>query len=84
MPAVSPIEGAKYGFHLIVHTFILLLLSIIPLFFGVALMWNGSDKMGIWLAGTGFLFLYASMLGIGYKVIADAVKKGREESNDEK
>jgi hypothetical protein len=79
MSTVSVVEGIKYGFGLLAYIFAVGLAAGIIMIIGAFMAQAGSDALtfiGFLVTLSGGLTLYAGMLGIGYKVAADAVKEG--------
>ena len=80
--AVSASEGIWYGFRLLGYFIGVFIIGSIIVFMGVAMMESAGLRgegrlfLGGLISLVGFATYFAGMLGIGYKVIADAVEKG--------
>lgn len=80
MVNVDAAEGVRYGIRLLGYAFLTAGSGFVLMFIGLAIASSG-EPFGIVLGLGGFLVLYAGLLGMGYKVIADGVEKGMRAAN---
>lgn len=80
MVNVNAIEGIKYGFRLIGYAILVVGVGFVIMIIG-SVMAENSPVIGVSFVLVGFLLFYAGLLGMGYKVIADAVEKGVRAAN---
>lgn len=80
MANVNPIDGVKYGFRLMGYTIAVFVGGMVIAAIGARMAEDaasgGSVVLGALIAIFGVAVIYAGMLGMAYKIIADAVEKG--------
>lgn len=79
MAAVTIREGVKYGLSLLGYFVVLFIASGIIFFVGSVLFTLDNivaTLLGFLILVAGLVVLYGGTLGVGYKVIADGVRKG--------
>ena len=81
MSNVSAIDGVKYGFRLMGYLIAVYIGAAIIIAIGFAIAEDGSAGLGGIIILLGGLTLFAGLLGMGYKVIADGVEKGVNAAN---
>jgi len=84
MTAVSVIDGIAYGLKLLFYVLGVVLLGALFIGFGAITFTRGSSPNTYFMSATsgivGIIVVYSGFLGLGYKMIADSVKKGMEEA----
>jgi len=77
MTNVNPVDGVEYGLRLIGHLMAVFVVGGIVAGLGV----SAGDEIGALLALVGFLIVFGGILGIQFKIIADAVERGIKAAN---
>lgn len=92
MATVDTVDAIKYGFSLIGYLIAVYIVGIIVIMIGVAMggaatgglagQTNlGAGLLGLLIVLVGYFIVIAGSLGIGYKVIADGVSAGVDNSS---
>jgi len=80
MARVNSVEGIRYGFGTIGYMLGVVVFGLLFFVVGFVMLDNQSPGGGIVMILIGASVLYAGFAGTTYKVIADAVDKGTQES----
>lgn len=81
MVNVNAVDGIKYGFRLMGYLLAVFVIGFVFMAIGADMVSGDSPALGGLLAVFGFLVVYAGIMGMGYKVIADGVEKGVRAAN---
>lgn len=79
MTNVNPVDGVEYGLRLMGHLLAVFVVGGLVAALGV----SAGDEIGALLVLVGFLIVFAGVLGIQFKIIADAVERGIRAANDD-